>query len=92
MNRPIIIVFLISILLVQSSGGSIPTNKWTFTDDYFTAYGSPEMVDSITGSPEYDKDETSTFLIQVMNQGKILGFESEDEPVGSNEVTLSKIE
>ena len=85
-------VFLVSILLVQSSGENIPPNKWTFTDDYFTVYGGPEMVVSITGSPEYDRDETSTLLVQIMNQGKILGFESEDEPVGSNEIALSKIE
>jgi hypothetical protein len=82
----------VSILLVQSSAENIPPNIWTFTDDYFTAYGSPEMVVSIAGSPEYDKDETSTILVQVMNQGKITGFESEDKPVGANEIALSKIE
>ncbi len=92
MNKLIVMVFLISILLVQSSAENIPPNIWTFTDDYFTAYGSPEMVVSIAGSPEYDKDETSTILVQVMNQGKITGFESEDKPVGANEIALSKIE
>jgi hypothetical protein len=89
MNKLIVMVFLISILLVQSSAENIPPNIW---NDYFTAYGSPEMVVSIAGSPEYDKDETSTILVQVMNQGKITGFESEDKPVGANEIALSKIE
>ncbi len=92
MSKLIVMVFLISILLAQSSAENIPPNIWTFTDDYFTAYGSPEMVVSITGSPEYDRDETSTILVKVMNQGKITGFESEDKPVGSNEIALSKIE
>ena len=92
MSRLIVIVFLISIFLVQSSAENIPPNIWTYTDDYFTAYGSPEMVVSIVGSPEYDRDETSNLLVQVMNQGKITGFESEDKPVGSNEIALSKIE
>lgn len=92
MNKLIVIVFLISILLVQSSAENIPPNIWTFTDDYFTTYGSPEMVVSIAGSPEYDKDETSNILVRVMNQGKITGFESEDKPVGANEIALSKIE
>ena len=92
MSRLIVIIFLISILLVQSSAENIPPNIWTFTDDYFTAYGSPEMVVSITGSPEYDRDETSDLLVRVMNQGKITGFESEDKPIGSNEIALSKIE
>jgi hypothetical protein len=92
MNRLLLMVFLISILLVQSSGENIPPNKWTFNDDYFTAFGSPEMVVSITGNPEYDRGETSTIQVQVMNQGKITGFESEDKPIGPNEVALSKIE
>ncbi len=92
MSKLIVMVFLISILLVQSSAENIPRNIWTYTDDYFTAYGSPEMVVSIAGSPEYDRDETSNLLVQVMNQGKITGFKSEDKPVGSNEIALSKIE
>ncbi len=92
MSKLIVMVFLISILLAQSSAENIPPNIWTFTDDYFTAYGSPEMVVSIAGSPEYDRDETSNLLVRVMNQGKITGFKSEDKPVGSNEIALSKIE
>lgn len=92
MSKLIVMVFLISILFVQSSAENIPPNIWTYTDDYFTAYGSPEMIVSIAGSPEYDRDETSNLLVQVMNQGKITGFKSEDKPVGSNEIALSKIE
>jgi len=92
MSKLIIMLFLISILLVQSGAENIPTNIRTFTDDYFTAYGSPEMVVSIAGSPEYNRDETFTILVRIMNQGKITGFESEDKPVGSNEIALSKIE
>jgi hypothetical protein len=92
MSKLIVMIFLISILLVQSSAEIIPPNIWTFTDDYFTAYGSPEMVVSVAGSPEYDRDETSTILVRVMNEGKITGFKSEDTPVGSNEIALSKIE
>jgi len=92
MSKLIVMVFLISILLAQSSAENIPPNIWTFTDDYFTAYGSPEMVVSIAGSPEYDRDETANLLVRVMNHGKITGFESEDKPVGSNEIALSKIE
>ncbi|MCL7413937.1 MAG: hypothetical protein M8353_10030 [ANME-2 cluster archaeon] len=92
MNRLLLMVVLISILLVQSSGEDMPPNKWTFNDDYFTAKGGPEMVVSIAGSPEYDRGETSIILVQVMNQGKITGFKSEDEPAGSNEIALSKIE
>lgn len=92
MNRLLMMMFLISIILAQSGAEGIPPNTWIFNDDYFTAYGGPELVVSITGDPEYDRGETSTVLVQVMNQGKITGFESEDEPIGDNEIALSKIE
>ena len=93
-----LIVLAISILLLMlpqvlaQEERSVPPNIWKFDDDYFTVYGSPEMVVSIAGSSEYDKDDSATLQIMIMNQGKIWGFESEDEPNGANEIALSKIE
>ncbi|WP_440951997.1 COG1361 S-layer family protein [Methanococcoides sp. FTZ1] len=93
MKRVFALVMLLLVMsAVQAHGESAPTNIWTFNDDYFTVYGSPEMVVSIVGSPEYDRGESPTILIQVMNQGKILGFESENEPEDANEIALSAIE
>ncbi|KKH98805.1 hypothetical protein EO95_14340 [Methanosarcina sp. 1.H.T.1A.1] len=77
---------------VQVQAKSVPSNKWKFTEDYFTIYASPEIVVSLTGDAEYKRDDSDTVLIQVMNQGKVLGFESEDEPGDENEIELSKIE
>jgi hypothetical protein len=77
---------------VQIQADSVPSNKWKFTEDYFTIYASPEMVVSLTDDAEYKRDDSDTVLIQVMNQGKVLGFESEDEPGDENEIELSKIE
>lgn len=98
----ILLILLIQLLLsmslfltvpgVQAQGVNIPPNKWTFNEDYFTIYGSPEMVVSLTGSAEYKRDDSSTVLLQVMNQGKVLGFESEHDPKNANEIELSKLE
>jgi hypothetical protein len=71
---------------------SVPANKWTFTEDYFTIYASPEMVVSLKDKAEYNRDDSSTVQIQIMNRGKVLGFKSEHEPGDANEVELSKIE
>jgi hypothetical protein len=93
MKRLLVLAMLfLTLSAVQAHGESVPPNKWTFNDDYFTVHGSPEMVVSIVGNPEYDRGESSAALIQIMNQGKILGFESENEPEDANEVALSTIE
>ena len=88
----LIILLLILPQVLAQEERSVPPNLWKFDDDYFTVYGSPEMVVSIAGSSEYDKDDSATFLIRIMNQGKIGGFESEDEPNCANEIALSKME
>ena len=93
MRKLIILLILLMMLpAVQSQTGTVPPNKWTFVDDYFTVYGSPEMVVSTSGNPEYKRGDSSTILIQIMNQGKIVGFEVEDETNDANEIALSKIE
>jgi hypothetical protein len=93
MKKLLMLVIILSMLpQVQSQGGVVPPNIWEFADDYFTVYGSPEMVVSIADSPQYDRGDSATILIQIMNQGKIAGFESEDEPDDANEIALSKME
>lgn len=88
MKRLIVLVLIILLLMLPQvlaqEERSVPPNIWKFNDDYFTVYGSPEMVVSIAGSSEYDKDDSATLLIRIMNQGKIGGFESEDEPNCAN--------
>ena len=95
--KRLMVLVLITLLLMSpqvlaQEERSVPPNIWRFDDDYFTVYGSPEMVVSIAGSSEYDKDDSATIQIRIMNQGKIGGFESEDEPGCANEIALSKME
>jgi len=92
MKKSLVFFILFIIFIPQVQAETIPPNQWKFNEDFFTVYGQPEMVVSIIGSPEYDRDESTTILVQIMNQGKILGFESEDEPADANEIALSKIE
>ena len=85
MKKSLVFFILFIIFIPQVQAETIPPNQWKFNEDYFTVYGQPEMVVSIIGSPEYDRDESTTILVQIMNQGKILGFESEDEPADAND-------
>ncbi|MEA3295493.1 MAG: hypothetical protein U9P81_11130 [Euryarchaeota archaeon] len=99
-KRSVAIILLLIIVIIptaqiaqaSSNTNSIPPNKWTFDNDYFTVYGNPEIVISTVGNPEYNRDESSSILIKIMNQGKVLGFESNDKPEDANEIALSKIE
>lgn len=92
MKKLLMLIIFFSIFIPYTSGVTIPPNQWKFDEDYFTVLGGPEMVVSTIGSPEYERGESSTVLIQIMNQGKILGFESEDEPADDNEIDLSEME
>lgn len=83
---------LFSMLIIHSQGAAVPPNIWTFNDDYYTVYGGPEMVVSVLDAAEYERGESSSVLIRIMNQGKITGFKAENEPSDPNEVALSKIE
>ncbi|HWQ49624.1 MAG TPA: hypothetical protein VN414_11915 [Methanosarcina sp.] len=87
-----LVYFVLTVPSAQAQAESVPINKWKFTEDYFTIYASPEMVVSLRDNVEYKRDDSATILLQVMNQGKILGFESEKEPEDANEIELSKIE
>lgn len=88
----LLLILLLMLPAVQSQTGTVPPNKWTFVDDYFTVYGNPEMIVNTSGNPEYERGDSSTLLIHIMNQGKIVGFEAEDETDDDNEIALSKIE
>lgn len=84
--------FISTIPLAHAQTENVPSNKWKFTEDYFTVYASPQIVVSLRDNIEYERDDSDTVQIQIMNQGKILGFESEREPADDNEIQLSKME
>lgn len=96
MKKLVPIIFLLLLLTLPAaqsqSEATVPPNILEFAKDFFTVYGNPEMVVSVAGSFEYKREDSATILIQVMNSGKVLGFEAEDDPEDANEIALSRIE
>ena len=71
---------------------TIPANIWEFTEDYYDVIGEPQLTASIVGNPEYESGETSTIFIQLMNDGLIFGFETDETPSGSDETMDAQAE
>lgn len=88
MNKGLLILFasfLILLATTYANAQPIPPNIWEFSQDYYDVIGEPLLSASIVGNPEYESGETSTIFIQLMNDGLIYGFDTEQTPVGTNE-------
>jgi hypothetical protein len=60
--------------------------------NYYNVEGSPDLSATIIGSNELDRDQTATLNIDIMNRGKLLGFENDRTPYGSDEIYAAKTE
>jgi len=60
--------------------------------NYYNVYGSPDLNATIIGSNELDRDQTVTLNIDLMNKGKLLGFENDRTPYDSDEIYAAKTE
>lgn len=60
--------------------------------NYYTVDGSPDLNANIIGSNEFDRDQTATLNINVMNKGKLLGFKNDKTPYDSDEIYAAQTE
>lgn len=60
--------------------------------NYYNLYGSPDLNATIIGSNEFDRDQTATLNIDVMNKGKLLGFKNDRTPYDSDEIYAAQTE
>jgi len=60
--------------------------------NYYNVYGSPDLNANIIGSNEFDRDQTATLNINVMNKGKLLGFKNDKTPYNSDEIYAAQTE
>lgn len=60
--------------------------------NYYNVYGSPDLNANIIGSNEFDRDQTATLNINVMNKGKLLGFKNDKTPYDSDEIYAAQTE
>lgn len=100
--KKVITLSLISFLLIAMiscavGASNTPDNynipqSFDLGKNYYTVYGSPDLNANIIGSNEFDRDQTATLNIGVMNKGKLLGFKNDKTPYGSDEIYAAQTE
>ncbi|MFZ3384118.1 MAG: hypothetical protein WA144_09350 [Candidatus Methanoperedens sp.] len=66
--------------------------SFEFSKNYYNVYGSPDIQATIVGSNEFERGQTVTLLIDLMNRGKFLGFDADNSPSNDNEIYTAKTE
>lgn len=87
-----LIILTLLLLAIPAGAEYIPPNIWQFTDDFYDIYAEPDLSACLMGDPLLERGETTTLMIQVMNHGKILGFEADKTPTDANETQLAATE
>lgn len=96
MKKIFVIVFLLAAVTI-AAGADVPSTynvpqSFDFAKNYYNSYGSPDINATIVGTNEFDRDETITLPINLMNRGKFLGFESVSTPYGIDEIYAAQTE
>ena len=91
--KKMIIFFLLLILTISSAAGAYNTpdtygipQSFDLGINYYNVYGSPDIGATIIGSNGFDRDQTASLNIDLMNKGKLLGFKNDKTPYGSDEI------
>ncbi|MDD5614842.1 MAG: hypothetical protein PHH85_01420 [Candidatus Methanoperedens sp.] len=85
------------LLLAITGAGETPVTYYVpqsfdFAKNFYNSYGSPDITATIIGSNEFERGQTVTLNIDLMNRGKFLGFESDRTPSGADEIYAAKTE
>jgi hypothetical protein len=96
MNK-ILICILLVVLMTGTAGAVTPSTysvprSFDFGAHYYSAYGSPDINATIVGTNEFDRDETITLPIDLMNRGKFLGYERDHTPLTDDEIYAAQTE
>ena len=95
--KKIFAIFFLLAAVTVAAGADVPRTYYVpqsfdFAKNYYNAYGSPDINATIVGTNEFDRDETITLPINLMNRGKFLGFESVSTPYGIDEIYAAQTE
>ncbi|MCX9012239.1 MAG: hypothetical protein OIN66_14105 [Candidatus Methanoperedens sp.] len=97
--KKIIMIFSLLVVMLSGTAGaynapgtySVP-HSFDFAKNYYNSFGSPDINATIVGSNEFDRGQTITLNIDLMNRGKFLGFESDRTPSGADELYAAQTE
>jgi len=52
---------------------------FNFDNNYYTVYGGPDVTATLVGDNEFERGDSVTLNLDLMNKGLITGFESEED-------------
>lgn len=52
---------------------------FNFDENYYTVYGGPDVTATLVGDNEFERGDTVTLNLDLMNKGLITGFRSEED-------------
>ncbi len=94
--KKMILVILLTITVVSGAYDTPNTynvpRSFEFAKNYYNVYGSPDINATIIGSNEFERGQTVTLNIDLMNRGKLLGFEGDRTPSGADEIYAAQTE
>jgi hypothetical protein len=97
--RKMILISLLLISMISCVAGvsTTPDNynipkSFDLGKNYYDVYGSPDLNATIIGSNELERDQTATLNIDLMNRGKLLGFENDRTPSDADEIYAARTE
>jgi len=102
--KKMILISLLLISIISCSAGVSAAGNSTTPDNYnipqsfnlgknyYNVDGSPDLSATIIGNNEFDRDQTVTLNIDLMNKGKLLGFENDRTPYDLDEIYAAKTE
>ncbi len=84
-------ILLSLLVLISIAKADTPTTynvpgSFDFGHHYYYTYGSPDINATILGTNQFDRDETITLPIDLINRGKYLGFERDHTPATPDEI------
>ncbi|VVB51572.1 Uncharacterised protein [uncultured archaeon] len=96
----ILYIMLYIIVIISCAAGAYDTpqtykvpRSFEFSKNYYNVYGNPDVQATIVGSNEFERGQTVTLLIDLMNTGKFLGFDHTDNtPSTDDEIFAAKTE
>jgi hypothetical protein len=96
MKKKLILLCLLTITVASAAYEAPGTynvpKSFEFAKNYYNVYGSPDINATIIGSNEFERGQTVTLNIDLMNRGKLLGFEADRTPSGADEIFSAQTE
>ncbi|HEX7575674.1 MAG TPA: hypothetical protein VF360_04785 [Candidatus Methanoperedens sp.] len=92
-----ILVYITGMISGASGAYSTPQTynmprSFEFSKNYYNVYGSPDLNATIIGSNEFERGQTVTLLIDLMNKGEFLGFDTENTPSTQDDIYAAQTE